>query len=349
MALTISTKELVDLLSDLVLTATGIRGVHLRTTRGHYGDDPGEVSLLVGTSTNGAVLGHTWTLCTGELPPMIWPTMNCTILIGALKKLGKGDKNHTVDVALDGSIVTVVESATLFDDGDRFEFQVGDLEPWPGARLWRILDSVPLPTPRDDSGADLPSTPRTTWAPAALAPLLSIANRRKESLHLFQTHSNQIHRAQIGDRWVGAIAPLRAWNHDDPDQPNTDVYLERPDELDTDWLRDYAGGVFVGDTSFPEQKAAAEGVQPPLDPAMTPPSKVTRQAAELVVQTRFGSVSMLQRKLDLGYAKATAVMDELAALGVVEPAQGGSKAREVLVDEDGLAALLDRAGAASTD
>ncbi|WP_051637055.1 DNA translocase FtsK [Rhodococcus sp. UNC363MFTsu5.1] len=349
MAITIGTKALVDLLTDLVATASDVRGVHLRTVRGPDGDEPGDTTLLVGTSTNGAVLGHTWTQCTGELPPMIWPTASCDLVIGALKRLGKGDKLHAVDVSLDGDTVTVVETATLFDDGARVEFQVGDLEPWPGDRLWRILAGPPLPTPRDERGDDLPSTPRTTWAPGALATLLQIATRRKEALHLFETHSNQIHRAQIGERWVGAVAPLRAWDHDDPEQPNTDVHLERPDELDLSWLAEYRGGVFVGAPVFPDEKKAAKSEpveQPPLDPTMdAPPAAESRDlvaaAAELVVAARLGSGSMLQRKLNIGFARAQELLDDLAALGIVDSGAGGvSRAREVLVDEAAMRARL---------
>ncbi|WP_233282334.1 hypothetical protein [Prescottella equi] len=40
MSITIATKSLIELLTDLVLTATDIRGVHLRATRGHLGEDP---------------------------------------------------------------------------------------------------------------------------------------------------------------------------------------------------------------------------------------------------------------------------------------------------------------------
>ena len=62
--------------------------------------------------------------------------------------------------------------------------------------------------------------------------------------------------------------------------------------------------------------------------------KDIERAMELIISTQFGSTSMIQRKLKIGFAKACYIMDELEKRGVVGPSKGISP-REVLLKELG--------------
>lgn len=160
-------------------------------------------------------------------------------------------------------------------------------------------------------------------------------------IQMFRSSKRLVQTVQIGDTWIGLATPGSYVEGFTTDGPSIEPVLGQDDNgasVAADLLRHGAGLFLAHSDSDPDDDTE----QLEIDG-----ENLLRQAVELVVTTNFGSTSMLQRKLKIGFARAAGLVDEMAAVGIVGPAEG-SKAREVKFAPeqlaDALAAIAPKAG-----
>ena len=235
--LTISTANLIDLLTDAMLTASTLTGgVYLAPQRAPWKDEPSDVDLLAAMSTTRYVLGHTWCPVDGQnLKPAVWPVGSTATALGVLKRLSKKGENHTVDIDMykadppenlkegehPGWIVTISESAALFDADTEFQFHAHHESRFPVASMSRMIwGHAKAP---DDEG--YVETPLTLWGANVLGPLVKVAKRNGGTMRFYRKPDARMQVVTIGPTWIGAAMPAGALAGEPTDGPAFDPVL----------------------------------------------------------------------------------------------------------------------------
>ncbi|AOT24891.1 FtsK-like DNA translocase [Mycobacterium phage Nazo] len=346
MSITVATTKLIEILTDSLATAcNSVGGVHVTTSRTPWGEEPGDVDVLVATSTTKYVVGHTWIPADGRLTPSVWPVESISNVLAICKSLARArGKEHTVDIYMatadrtednrdddhPGWTITLRETPALFDSDTEFQFHAHPEAKFPIRGVLHMMrGQIP---PSDD-----PEVALTPWSPGVLGPLVTVAKRRNMQIRMFRTPARGMHIVQIGDTWLGAAMPSKPMPGEPTARPGLDPVLTHEHDVETTLREMRDAGITV--TVDNPNGAVGAVLGESAEQLALEWDELLRRAVEAVVTSQLPSPSMLQRKLDVGFARAQRLLDEMEQLGIVGEAQG-SKARPVYFKADDLAGAL---------
>lgn len=218
MSVRMLTRDLLSLLNDLVLTATlepglsGCAGILLHSSRVDEGLEPGAGGVLVGTSTNGVVIGHCWVEASGNLPPTLLPIQYVQALrVGFGKLINKDNKEtHYSEIRRDGDQIVIAEDPDLFGGGFSQQFAYGDLDDWPRS-VFGLLGEVHLVAPTDRKQVEN----RTDYGSDRILPFVTISARHGGRLSMYRVHQSMNVHVQVGFHYRGLLVPSGQWNDGD--------------------------------------------------------------------------------------------------------------------------------------
>ena len=301
------------------------------------------MDLLVGTSTDRLVIGHTNAPCYGQLSrATLWRIDDVRAVIATFKPKLKGNKDHHVSIELVDDKITVAEEDDLIEEGFRLTFTEAPLSDYP-RNLWSAISDVRIDPEVTNpvTGKVLLVRDRTDLAATRLAPFVRVASVVGAPVELYRVHQNLTILVQIGHRYRGALVPSRWDDGTDStagDAPSVDVYppvLPDPPERPAPLPGCLMGGMERNEDDLEQQDEVIAGF-----PDVEPDPTMLLEAVELVINSRMASNSMLQRKLRITFARAERLLTQMEERRLVGP-RVGTKARDVLVTPEQLPEVLE--------
>lgn len=326
----------------------------------HFTATDGTLSL---TASNSVTLGHAiasvWDAkgLTGDPNDDAFnlPVDVAKELLALFKANGKQPEDEIGDalrITVAHDAVTFLDISGLFP-GKEFKIPREDESDYP-IGFGRLLLSAVL--------SDRVMPERLVAAGRLLRLFASASAAYNEPLTIEPTADSRRILISCGESFLGLLMPIRSedgstvagdldgwregWMHRLPEISEAGggrMPAEKPPVSGSDFLKHGTGVVLEAADlqKFAERLAdhAAGAAERLLDESELAESELIEEAAKLVITTQFASVSMLQRKLRVGFAKASRLMDQLERAGIVD-APEGSKARGVNFDPTELGQAL---------
>ena len=227
----VMTKDLIDLLSILKITCEQkgkvpeINGVYIYSTRGAYGDEPGEQDLLAGISTDYSTAGHTYIQIEGgDLGDegVFIPLDELKAIEMRMKSIQEEEHVMTISVDTVDEIVTFEE----YDKDNPFihRFPLVDVDfPVSAVQAWLEGSSNPL---QDEMGVPLDDGDVMVLNTDAMSTISKVAKKLKESgIPTVKKHRAAVYPLELGEFWRGAMLPDELVISNDKDDLVNDMYL----------------------------------------------------------------------------------------------------------------------------
>lgn len=216
MSFVIATETLIETLETLAATAgkeSTNEGVFIYSTRGAYGEEPGETDLIAGLSTNGVVSGHCYAPAEGgNLTPTFWPLSAVTLVASAFAERAAEAEDHVLRISQEVDDRVVVFEHDAPPDGVEIRFNALPAADFPHAGVVRLLTGTSpgqSAIGKAEDEMDIPDVEAEMWEPAALGVLLRLAKKKRGRLLLTRSVTNgPVSASVVGlESWAGVITP----------------------------------------------------------------------------------------------------------------------------------------------